>query len=81
VFNPILQAKKFAPEARYIKEYLPELKDLPPYMLHDPLQYKLPYPQPIVNHFERARIVKKILSSIPCDFKSNSLKYFGLNIA
>jgi len=59
MFNPILQAKKFDPEARYIKNYLPELKDLPPYMLHNPLRYKLPYPQPIVNHFERARIVKK----------------------
>jgi deoxyribodipyrimidine photo-lyase len=58
VFNPILQAKKFDPEA-YIKAYFPELKDLPPYMLHDPLRYKLLYPQPIVNHFERARIVKE----------------------
>ncbi|QER41656.1 deoxyribodipyrimidine photo-lyase [Thermodesulfobacterium sp. TA1] len=66
MFNPILQAKNFDPEAKYIKRYLPELKNLPPYMLHNPLRYKLPYLQPIVNHFDRARVVKKyfLLSSV-----------------
>ena len=58
MFNPILQSKKFDPEAKYIKKYLPELKELPPHMLHDPLRYKLPYHHPIVNHFERARRVR-----------------------
>jgi deoxyribodipyrimidine photo-lyase len=59
MFNPILQSKKFDPEAKYIKKYLPELKELPPHMIHDPLRYKLPYHRPIVNHFERARRVRE----------------------
>jgi deoxyribodipyrimidine photo-lyase len=63
MFNPILQSKKFDPEARYIKNYLPELKDLPPYMIHDPLRHKLPYHQPIVNHFERTRMIRRYFVS------------------
>jgi len=59
MFNPILQSKKFDPEAKYIKKYLPELKELPPHMIHDPLRYKLPYHCPIVNHFERVRRVRE----------------------
>jgi Deoxyribodipyrimidine photolyase len=59
MFNPILQSKKFDPEAKYIKKYLPELKELPPHMIHDPLRYKLPYHRPIVNHFERVRRVRE----------------------
>jgi len=59
MFNPILQSKKFDPEAKYIKKYLPELKELPPHMIHDPLRYKLPYQRPIVNHFERLRKVRE----------------------
>ncbi|MDW8113917.1 MAG: deoxyribodipyrimidine photo-lyase [candidate division WOR-3 bacterium] len=60
IFNPIIQARKFDPEAKYIKKYLPELKDLPAYMLFDPLTYKLPYYKPIVNHYERIKLVRKI---------------------
>ncbi len=60
IFNPIIQARKFDPEAKYIKKYLPELKDLPNYMLFDPLTYKLPYYPPIVNHYERIRIIRRI---------------------
>lgn len=29
IFNPITQAQKFDPEGRYIRHYIPELKDLP----------------------------------------------------
>ncbi|MDM7202967.1 MAG: deoxyribodipyrimidine photo-lyase, partial [Thermodesulfobacteriaceae bacterium] len=60
IFNPILQAKKFDPEAQYIKKYLPELKNLPPEMLHDPLTFNLPYYKPIVNHFEQVKIIKDL---------------------
>jgi len=63
MFNPILQSKKFDPEAKYIKRYLPELKALPPHIIHDPLRHKLPYYQPIVNHFERARMIRKYFLS------------------
>ncbi len=36
IFNPYTQASKFDPEAKYIKTYCPELKDLPAKYCHDP---------------------------------------------
>lgn len=51
IFNPVLQAKKFDPEAKYIKKYIPELAELEPNILHDPIKYEIPsYPRPIVDH-------------------------------
>lgn len=60
IFNPILQAKKFDPYAFYIKKYLPELKNLPPEVLHDPLNHNLPYHSPIVDHFKQITLIKEI---------------------
>ncbi|MBL7544233.1 MAG: deoxyribodipyrimidine photo-lyase [Bdellovibrionaceae bacterium] len=52
IFNPWLQGKKFDPEGKYIRMYVPELQDAPSKLLHDPegdrRAYK--YPLPIVNH-------------------------------
>jgi len=53
IFNPIIQARKFDPDGTFIKKYLPELRALPPQMLHDPLRFTLSYHRPIVNHYER----------------------------
>lgn len=50
IFSPILQAQRFDPNAVYIKKYLPELKGIDAYRLHDPLTYRIPYHTPIVNH-------------------------------
>ncbi|MCX7724373.1 MAG: DNA photolyase family protein [Thermodesulfovibrio sp.] len=63
IFNPIIQAKKFDPDSIFIKKYLPQLKDLPSYKLHNPLSYKLPYYKPIVDHFERVFYVRKLYLS------------------
>jgi deoxyribodipyrimidine photo-lyase len=60
MFNPILQAKKYDPQARYIKKYLPELKNYPPEELHDPLKHKLRYHPPVVDHYERIENAKEI---------------------
>jgi deoxyribodipyrimidine photo-lyase len=63
IFNPILQSKKFDPSGKYIKQWLPELANVPPKYIHEPA--KLPqseqkkygcligqdYPAPIVDHF------------------------------
>lgn len=59
IFNPFLQSEKFDSEGKYIKSWIPELKNVPSKMLHD---YMLPesllkygvelgkdYPHPIVN--------------------------------
>ncbi len=62
IFNPILQAKKFDPEAKFIKKYLPELKNIPAEQLHDPLSFKLRYYSPIVNHYERVILIRKAYS-------------------
>ena len=50
IFNPWLQSKKFDPEGRYIKKYLPELKHLPAKKLHEPIIDHPSYPNPIVDH-------------------------------
>ncbi len=48
VFNPVLQGKRFDPEGRYVKRWLPELEDRPKDLVHEPIR-------PIVSHIE-ARI-------------------------
>jgi len=71
VFNPILQGKKFDPTGSYIREYLPELKNLPDRWIHEPwnapeevldeaaLILEKDYPMPIVDHAQaRTRALK-----------------------
>ena len=36
VFNPVLQGQKFDPDGNYIKQWVPELMDLPKKYLHTP---------------------------------------------
>lgn len=62
IFNPIIQAKKFDPNGKFIKKYLPSLEKIPSFMLHDPLTYRLPYHRPVVNHFERLISIRKLYS-------------------
>jgi deoxyribodipyrimidine photo-lyase len=58
VFNPLLQAERYDPDAKYIKEYVNELSCLSnPKAVHDPHKVlapavfkKLGYPAPIVDH-------------------------------
>jgi deoxyribodipyrimidine photo-lyase len=46
IFNPILQAKKFDPEQKYIRQWIPELNDFG-------------YPEPVVEHeFARKRCLE-----------------------
>ena len=46
VFNPYIQTKKFDPDFKYIKKWVPELNSST-------------YPQPIVDHaFSRERVLK-----------------------
>lgn len=60
IFNPVIQAKKFDPEALFIKKYLPELKNFKAFELHDPLSFKLKYYKPIVNHYERVLKIREL---------------------
>ncbi len=62
IFNPTLQAKKFDPDGDYIRRFVPELKQVPTKLIHQPElmsvheqdQYLChlghDYPYPIVDH-------------------------------
>jgi len=64
IFNPTLQSKKFDVDGKYIKKYVPELKDVDAKYIHDPWEHKeilkekyglelgKDYPLPVVNHSE-----------------------------
>ncbi len=52
IFNPIIQAEKFDPHGEFIKKYIPELRNMKAFELHNPLKFSLPYYKPIVNHYE-----------------------------
>jgi deoxyribodipyrimidine photo-lyase len=71
IFNPILQGKKYDPEGRYVRKWVPELADVPTRLIHTPWQMTLEeqsrfgviigrhYPAPIVEHdFARRRALK-----------------------
>ncbi|MBR0838068.1 deoxyribodipyrimidine photo-lyase [Bradyrhizobium manausense] len=62
VFNPVLQGEKFDPDGTYVRRWVPELKDMPAKLIHQPWQATpielasagitlgKTYPQPIVDH-------------------------------
>ena len=61
IFNPMTQGERYDPDAAYIKEYVPELRDVDPDLIHEwhelsPTQRANAapaYPAPIVDHSER----------------------------
>lgn len=59
VFNPILQGQKFDPEGVYVKQYVPELRNLSVEFIHEPWKASraeresagtTDYPEPIIDH-------------------------------
>lgn len=57
IFNPVMQSVKFDPEGKYIKKWVPELKNVSAKHIHEPFKNmkfddfsKTGYPKPIVNH-------------------------------
>ena len=60
ILSPISQAKRFDPEAAYIKKWCPELKDVPAGHLHDWEAHhkkytKIGYPEPCLD-YKKARV-------------------------
>jgi len=68
IFNPTIQSQKFDPEGKYIKRFLPELKNLSTKFIHEPwnadsailknsdIKLGETYPMPIIDHkFARER--------------------------
>jgi deoxyribodipyrimidine photo-lyase len=65
ILNPWTQSKKFDPECKYIKTWLPVLSDIPPNHLHNwNIHHKkysnINYPSPIVDHSEQREKFKKM---------------------
>lgn len=52
IFNPVLQGKKFDPDGTYVRQFVPELKNMDNKYIHEPWESPVPpatYPKPIVN--------------------------------
>ena len=61
IFNPVSQGRKFDPDGTYVRRYVPELRALPPRMIHSPWEHNASelrehgvrlgrtYPEPIVD--------------------------------
>ena len=66
IFNPWRQQEKHDPECRYVKRWVPELAHLPPRAIHG-LETRRPpgldYPEPVVDHKERAARAKELFES------------------
>jgi len=68
IFNPITQGRKFDPDGRYVRHWVPELQALPDEYLHAPWEApggtaRFGYPGPIVDHSEaRARALQALAS-------------------
>jgi deoxyribodipyrimidine photo-lyase len=53
IFNPVTQSERFDPQGKFIRRYVPELKDVPDKFIHAPWQMPTPpvgYPAPVVDH-------------------------------
>jgi deoxyribodipyrimidine photo-lyase len=62
IFNPVLQGEKFDPDGAYVRQWVPELAELPKQLIHQPWEAAplelagagvtlgKTYPQPIVDH-------------------------------
>jgi deoxyribodipyrimidine photo-lyase len=67
IFNPVRQFERFDPGGEYVREYVPELRDVPdaylgePWTMPDAVQRQAgcrigtDYPEPIVDHLEARR--------------------------
>lgn len=54
VFNPVTQARKFDPDATYLRRWLPELADMPSELVHEPwrdpsVSTRTGYPSPMLD--------------------------------
>lgn len=66
IFSPILQSQKFDKNATFIKKYLPELEKEDINAIHNPIENKLNYISPIIDH----RIEQKVAREM---YKKNDL--------
>jgi deoxyribodipyrimidine photo-lyase len=55
IFNPTSQGRRWDPKGRYVRRWVPELRDVADACVHAPWEGEMPkgYPRPIVDHAER----------------------------
>jgi deoxyribodipyrimidine photo-lyase len=59
IFNPVAQGQRFDPDGRYVRRFVPELRDVPDRDLHRPWEASRPppdYPAPVVDHRQRRQL-------------------------
>jgi deoxyribodipyrimidine photo-lyase len=69
VMNPLLQARRFDPAGEYVRRWVPELREVPDGLVHEPWRMSpeeqraagcrigSDYPAPVVDHAERRQLV------------------------
>lgn len=63
IFNPTSQGRKFDPDGAYVRRFVPELRDVPDDLVHEPWRAALladGYPAPIVDHAARRRLARAL---------------------
>ncbi|RDJ31293.1 MAG: deoxyribodipyrimidine photo-lyase [Crenarchaeota archaeon] len=66
IFNPWMQQKKFDPDCKYIKKWIPELEDISEKDIHnwDKSEIKNSYPLPMLDHREESEHTKQVFKKL-----------------
>ncbi|MDH7554228.1 MAG: deoxyribodipyrimidine photo-lyase [Spirochaetota bacterium] len=66
IFNPWLQQKKYDPDCKYIKHWIPELQTFPAKVIHNWYDADIicDYPKPVVEHQRESAIAKLMYKSL-----------------
>jgi len=71
IFNPWLQSAEYDPDANYIKEWIPELREVQPKIIHEWYKYcgeselkAVKYPSPIVDYVKQKELALKMFSNV-----------------
>jgi deoxyribodipyrimidine photo-lyase len=67
IFNPALQGEKFDPEGEYVRKWVPELRNAPSKIIHEPhAKGKFPgYAEPVVVHASRKNLALSLFKAEP----------------
>jgi deoxyribodipyrimidine photo-lyase len=64
VYNPIDGIQKIDPDGIFIRQWLPEFADAPPWALTAPWQFGIDYPTPVVDHAQARKQALAILEPL-----------------